>query len=123
MSGMEPTVDSVVAQPLPAYWYYVLAGGGAILLLITVTVVTILCCHRYHWVTKKTSSSHHHSVMYHNSQQAYQQGQENLYQNQNLSSNLIHRPNQNHLYPGTGQSLEPMLTITLEKGDSYDSQC
>lgn len=120
ISGMEPTVDSVVVQPVPAYWYYVLAGGGALLLLVTVTVVVILCCHRYHWATKKTSGTHHHSVMYHNNQQPYQQ---NCYQNQNPSCNLMHSPDQNHLYPGTGQSLEPMLTITLEKDDSYDSQC
>ncbi|XP_070694165.1 neuropilin-2-like isoform X1 [Pempheris klunzingeri] len=123
MSGMEPTVDTVAVQPVPAYWYYVLAGGGALLLLITVTVVVILCCHRYHWATKKTSGSHHQSVMYHNSQHPNQHGHQTCYQNQNLSYNLIHSPNQNHLYPGTGQSLEPMLTIRLEKDDSYDSQC
>lgn len=116
---MEPTVDTVVVQPIPAYWYYVLAGGGALLLLITVTVVVILCCHRYYWAPKKTSGTHHHSVMYHNTQQPYLQG----YQNQNLSCNLIHSPNQNHLYPGTGPNLEPMLTITLEKEDGYDSRC
>lgn len=120
MSGMEPTVDTVAVQPVPAYWYYVLAGGGALLLLVIVTVVVILCCHRYHWATKKTS--HHHSVMYHSSQHPNQQGHQNCYQNQNLSYNLVHSPNQNHLYPGTGQSLEPMLTIRLEKDDSYDSQ-
>ncbi|TKS67496.1 Neuropilin-2 Vascular endothelial cell growth factor 165 receptor 2 [Collichthys lucidus] len=97
MSGMEPTVDTVAVQPVPAYWYYVLAGGGALLLLVTVTVVVILCCHRYHWATKKTS--HHHSVMYHNSQHPSQQGHQNCYQNQNLNYNLIHSPNQNHLYP------------------------
>lgn len=120
MSGMEPTVDTVAVQPVPAYWYYVLAGGGALLLLVIVTVVVILCCHRYHWATKKTS--HHHSVMYHSSQHPNQQGHQNCYQNQNLSYNLVHSPNQNHLYPGTGQSLEPMLTIRLEKDDSYDCQ-
>jgi len=118
---MEPTVDTVMVQPLPAYWYYVLAAGGALLLLVTVTVVMILCCHRYHWATKKTSSSHHHSVMYHNSQQPYQQGQKSCYQNQNLSCNLI--PNQNQLYPGASPGLEPMLTITMEKDDSYGSRC
>lgn len=123
MSGMEPTVDTVAVPPVPAYWYYVLAGVGALLLLVTVTVVVILCCHRYHWATKKTSGSHHHSVMYHNSQHPNQQGHQNCYQSQNLSYNLMHSPNQNHLYPGTGQSLEPMLTIRLEKDDSYDSQC
>lgn len=116
MSGMEPTVNSVVAQP--AFWYYMLAGGGALLLLAAVTVVVILCCHRYHWATKKTSGSHHHSVVYHNSRQPNQPG----YQNPNLSYNLIHSPNQNHLYPGTGLSLEPMLTVGPEKDDSYDSQ-
>ncbi|XP_076602609.1 neuropilin-2-like isoform X2 [Chaetodon auriga] len=124
MSGMEPTVDTVAVPPVPTYWYYVLAGAGALLLLVTVTVAVILCCHRYHWATKKTSGSHHHhSVMYHNSQHPNQQGHQNCYQNQNLSYNLMHSPNQNHLYPGTGQSLEPMLTIRLEKDDSYDSQC
>lgn len=123
MSGMEPTVDTVAVQRVPAYWYFVLAGGGALLLLITVTVVVILCCHRYHLTTKKTSGSHHHSVMYHSSQPSNQQGHQNCYQNQNLSYNMIHSPNQNHLYPGTGQSLEPMLVIRLEKDDSYDSQC
>lgn len=122
ISGMEPTVNTVVAQPVPAYWYYVLAGGGALLLLVIVTVVVTLCCHRYHWAPKKTSS-HHHSVMYHNSQQPYQQGHQNCYQNQNPNCNLINSPTQNHLYPGTGPSLEPMLTITLEKDDNYDSHC
>uniref|UniRef100_A0A671VVJ7 Neuropilin n=1 Tax=Sparus aurata TaxID=8175 RepID=A0A671VVJ7_SPAAU len=56
ISGMEPTVDTVAVQPVPAYWYYVLAGGGALLLLVTVTVVVILCRHRYHWAPKKTST-------------------------------------------------------------------
>ncbi|CAB1412536.1 unnamed protein product [Pleuronectes platessa] len=124
MSGMEPTVDSVVAQPLPAYWYYVLAGVGAILLLVTGTVVVILCCHRYHWATKKTSSSgHHHSVMYQSGQHSNQQAQQNCYQNQNLSYNLIHSPDQSHLYPGPGPGPDPMLTIRLEKDDSYGSRC
>ncbi|KAI3356486.1 hypothetical protein L3Q82_017693, partial [Scortum barcoo] len=99
MSGMEPTVDTVAVQPVPAYWYYVLAGGGALLLLVTVTVVVILCCHRYHWATKKTTGGHHQSVMYHNNQHPNQQAHQNCYQNQNLSYNLIHSPNQNHLYP------------------------
>lgn len=123
MSGMEPTVDTVAVQPVSAYWYYVLAGGAALLLLITLTVVVTLCCHRYHWAPKKTSASHHHSVMYHNSQHPNQQGHQNSYQNQNLSYNLIGSPTQNTLYPGTGPSLDPMLTIRLEKDDSYDSQC
>ncbi|KAF0026179.1 hypothetical protein F2P81_020916 [Scophthalmus maximus] len=108
MSGMEPTVDTVVAQPVPAYWYYVLAGVGAILLLVTVTVVVILCCHRYHWATKKTSG-HHHSVMYHNSQHPNQQAHQNCYQSQHLSYNLIHSPNPHHLYPGI------VITISLNK--------
>lgn len=123
MSGMEPTVDTVAVQRVPAYWYFVLAGGGSLLLLVTVTVVVILCCHRYHLATKETSGSHHHSVMYHSSQHSNQQGHQNCYQNQNPSCNLIHSPNQSHLYPGTGRSLEPMLTIRLEKDESYDSQC
>lgn len=122
MSGMEPTVDTVAVQPVPAYWYYLLAGGGALLLLVTVTVVVILCCHRYHWATKKTSGSHHHSVMYHNNQHPNQQGHQNSCHNQNASYNLIHNPNQNPLCPGNGPSPEPMLTIRLEKND-YDSQC
>lgn len=123
MSGMEPTVDTVAMKPVPAYWYYVLAGGVALLLLVAVTVVVTLCCHRYHWAPKKTSSSHHHSVMYHNNQYPIQQDHQNCYQNQNLSYNLIQSPNQNHLYPGTGLSSDPMLTIRLDKEDSCDSQC
>ena len=129
ISGMEPTVDTVAVQPVPAYWYYVLAGGGALLLLVTVTVVVILCRHRYHWAPKKTSGGHHHhhhhhhSVTYRNSQHPIQQGHQNYTQNQNLSYNLIHSPDQNHLYPGTGPSLDPMLTIRLEKDDGCDSQC
>lgn len=121
MSGMEPTVDTVAVQPVPAYWYYVLAGGGALLLLVIVTVAVVLCCHRYHWATKKTS--HHHSVMYRNSQRPNQQGPQNCYQTQNLSYNLVHSPNQNHLYPGAGLTYDPMLTIKLEKDDSCDSHC
>lgn len=123
ISGMEPTVDTVVVQPVPAFWYYVLAGGGALLVLVSITVLVILCCHRYHWATKKTSSSHHHSVTYRNNQLPYQQGRQNWYQSQNPGCNLIHSPNQNNLNPSTGPSLEPMLTISLEKEDSYDSQC
>lgn len=124
MSGMEPTVDTVAVTPIPAYWYYVLAGGAALLLLVTVTVVVTLCCHRYHWAPKKTSGSHHHSVTYHNSQQQPdQQGLQNCYQNQTPSYNLIQSPNQNHLYPGNGPSLDPMLTIKLEKDDGCDSRC
>uniref|UniRef100_H3BWX9 Neuropilin 2b n=1 Tax=Tetraodon nigroviridis TaxID=99883 RepID=H3BWX9_TETNG len=88
MSGMEPTVDTVAVQPIPAYLYYVLAGGGALLLMVTVSLVVVLCCHRYHWATKKTS--HHHSV-------------------------------HTHLYPRPGPSLEPMLTIRLEKNQSSDN--
>lgn len=126
MSGMEPTVDTVAVRPVPAYWYYVLVGGGALLLLATVTLVVILCCHRYHLATKKTTSSHHYSVAYHNSQHPNQQGHQSYCQNPNLSQNLIHSPNQNHLYPGSGpvgSGLEPMLAIRLEKDDSCDSQC
>ncbi|XP_006793725.1 neuropilin-2-like isoform X2 [Neolamprologus brichardi] len=123
ISGMEPTVDTVVVQPVPAFWYYVLAGGGALLVLVSITVLVILCCHRYHWATKKTSSSHHHSVTYRNNQLPYQQGHQNWYQSQNPGCNLIHSPNQNNLNPSTGPSLEPMLTVSLEKEDSYDSQC
>lgn len=119
MSGMEPTVDTVAVQPIPAYLYYVLAGGGALLLMVTVTVVVVLCCHRYHWATKKTS--HHHSVLYHSNQQLSQQGHHNYYQNQNPAYNLVHSHNQ--LYPGTGPSLEPMLTIRLEKDQRCDDQC
>lgn len=123
MSGLEPTVDTVAVQPLPAYWYYVLAGCAALLLLVTVTVVVTLCCHRYHWAPKKTSAGHHHSVMYHNGQHPNQPSHQNCYQNQNLSYNLIQSPNQNNLRPVTGPSLDPMLTIRLEKDDSYDSRC
>lgn len=122
MSGMEPTVDTVAVQPIPAYWYYVLAGGGALLLLVTVAVVVTLCCRRHHWATKKTSGSHHHSVTYHSSQHPNQQGLQNCYQNQNLSYNMTHSPNQSHLFPATGQSLDPMLTIRLDKDGSYDAQ-
>lgn len=125
MSGMEPTVDTVAVQPVPTYWYYVLAGVAALLLLVIVTVLVTLCCHRYHWAPKKSSAGHHHSVTYHNSQQPNQQGHQNCYQNQNLSYNRIQSPNQNHLYPATGPSpsLDPMLTIRMDKDDSYDSQC
>lgn len=119
MAGMEPTVDTVAVQPIPAYLYYALAGGGALLLMVTVTVVVVLCCHRYHWATKKTS--HHHSVLYHSNQQLSQQGHLNYYQNQNPAYNLVH--SHNHLYPGNGPSLEPMLTIRLEKDKSGDNQC
>uniref|UniRef100_A0AAV2JYV4 Neuropilin n=1 Tax=Knipowitschia caucasica TaxID=637954 RepID=A0AAV2JYV4_KNICA len=115
MSGLEPTVASVVAEPLPVFWYYVLAGVGALLLLIVVTVTVVLCCHRYHWSPKKSS---HHSVMYHqNNQPINMQGSYN--QNQNLHYNLIH---QNHVYPGSQPNLDPMLTIRLEK-DDFDTQC
>lgn len=117
MSGMEPTVDSVVSQPLPVYWYYVLAGVGALLLLVVVTVTVILCCHRYHWAPKK--SSHHnqnHSVTYHSNQL---QGNYTSYQNQNMHYNLIH---QNHMYPATQPNSDPTLTIRLEK-DDFDTQC
>lgn len=119
MSGMEPTVDTVAVQPIPAYLYYVLAGGGALLLMVTVSLVVVLCCHRYHWATKKTS--HHHSVLYHNNQQLSQHGHRNYYQDPNPTYNLVH--SHNHLYPGTGPSLEPMLTIRLEKDQSCDNQC
>lgn len=116
VSGMEPTVDTVAMQPIPVHWYYVLAGGGALLLLVIVTVVVILCCHQYHWARKTN-----HSVMYHSSQQLTRHGHRNCCQNQNPSYNLSHNPN--HLYAGTGQPLEPMLTIRPEKDDSYDYQC
>lgn len=122
MSGMEPTVDTVAVQTVPAYWYYLLAGGGALFLLVTVVVVVILCCLRYHWASKKTSSSHH-SVMYHNSQHPSLQGHQNSYINQNPSFTLIHSPNQNPLHPGSGSSLEPMLINRQEKDDCYDSHC
>lgn len=127
ISGTKPTVDAVVAQPLPAYWYYLLAGGGALLLLVTVTVMMILCSRRYHWAPEKSTSSsssstssHHHSVMYHSCQQPYQPGLESYYyQSPNPSCNS----NQNCLYPGTSSSLEPTLVITLEKNDHYGSRC
>lgn len=118
MSGMEPTVDTVAVQPIPAYLYYVLAGGGALLLMVTVSVVVVLCCHRYHWATKKTS--HHHSVLYHSNQQLSQHGHRNYYQDPNPSYNLVH--SNNHLYPGTGPGLH-RLTIRLEKDQSCDNQC
>ncbi|TWW80548.1 hypothetical protein D4764_01G0003630 [Takifugu flavidus] len=119
MAGVEPTVDTVAVQPIPAYLYYALAGGGALLLMVTVTLVVVLCCHRYHWATKKTS--HHHSVLYHSNQQLSQQGHLNYYQNQNPAYNLVR--SHNHLYPGNGPSLEPMLTITLDKDKSGDNRC
>lgn len=119
MSGMEPTVDTVAVQPVPAYLYYVLAGGGALLLMVTVTVVVVLCCHRYHWATKKTS--HHHTVLYHSNPQLSQHGDRNYYQNPNPAYNLVH--GHNHLYPGTGPGLDPMLTIRLEKEQGCDNQC
>lgn len=119
MSGTEPTVDTVAVQPIPAYLYYVLAGGGALLLMVTVSMVVVLCCHRYHWATKK--SSHHHSVLYHSNQQLSQHGHHNYYQEPNPTYNLVH--SHNHLYPSAGPSLEPMLTIRLEKDQSCDRQC
>lgn len=123
ISGTKPTVDTVVAQPLPAFWYYVLAGGGALLLLVTLTVMVILCGRRYHWAPEKSSSStvgggHHHSVMYHSCQQPYQP-ESYYYLGQNTSCNSNH----NCLYPGASASLEPTLVITLEKNDSYGSRC
>lgn len=117
ISGMEPTVDTVMMQPLPAFWYYVLAGGGALLLLATVTAAMVLCCHRFHWATQKSGGGHHHSVMYHSSQQPCGHGQESSLQNQNLHWNVT----QNQLHSGPGPHTEPMLT--LEKGDSFDSRC
>lgn len=118
MSGMEPTVNSVAVELLPAYWYYVLAGGGAVLLLVVVTVTVILCCHRYRWAPKKSSHHHHHSVTYHNNQLPNLQGNYTSYQNQNQHYNLIHGGNQNHMpLPNS----DPMLTIRLEK--DYDTQC
>lgn len=123
MSVMEPTVDTVVAQPVPVFWYYVLAGVGAVMLLVTVTVVVILCCHRYHRAAKTTGSGHHHSVAYHSSPHPNLPAQQNCYQNTNLSYNLIHSPKQNQLYPGAGQAFDPMMTIRLDKDNSYDSQC
>lgn len=119
MAGMEPTVDTVAVQPIPAYLYYALAGGGALLLMVTVTVVVVLCCHRYHWATKKTSR--HHSVLYHSNQQLSQQGHLNYYQNQNPAYNMV--CSHNHLHPGNGPSLDPMLTIRLEKDKSGGNQC
>lgn len=118
ISGTKPTVDAVVAQPLPAYWYYVLAGGGALLLLVSVTAMMMLCSRRYHWTPEKSSSSsssgHHHSVMYHSCQQPYHPGPESYYyHSQNPSCNSNH----------TSSSLEPTLVITLEKNDSYGSRC
>ncbi|MED6245417.1 hypothetical protein ATANTOWER_002778 [Ataeniobius toweri] len=127
ISGLRPTVATVMVHPVPAYWYYVLVGGSALLLLIGVTVMIILCCQRNHWMNRKTKSGHHHhhhhSVMYHNNQPAYQQGPESYYQCQNPSCNMICSTNQNHLFPGTDSTLEPRLIITLEKDDSYSSRC
>lgn len=113
---MEPTVDTVAVQPVPVYWYYVLAGGGALLLLVTVTVAVVLCCHRYHWAAKKTSASHHH---HHHHSVAYHSQLPNLHQNSYHNQGYNLSSDQNQLGPG----LEPMLTIRLEKDDSYDSQC
>lgn len=101
MSGMEPTVDTVAVQTVPAYWCYLLAaGGGALFLLLTITGVAILC-HRRPRPSMKTGSSHHHSVVYHNE----------------------HSAHRTPLCPGSGSGLQPTLVVRQEKDDSCGSRC
>uniref|UniRef100_A0A8C5HN39 Neuropilin n=1 Tax=Gouania willdenowi TaxID=441366 RepID=A0A8C5HN39_GOUWI len=125
MSGMEPTVDTVEVELVPAYWYYVLAGaGGALLLLVSVTMATVLCCHRCHWGAKKkkkTSGGNQHSVTYHHDQHQnqHQHPYQNSYQSQYPSCNVGH----NHMLSGSAPSFDPMLTITLEEDEKHDSRC
>ena len=149
MCGTEPTVNTMVAQPAPAYWFYVLVGGGALLLLTTVTLLTVLCCHRCYLANKKQSRTtcshlhqHHHSVLYHDNELRPLQQQHEYQQPQGPPGYPGYHPRlqpqtlqQQQQPPAPGPqcvflpsapalpSLESMLNIRLDKDELYDSVC